>query len=774
MAILRDTYLRYLTDTIDQQQHKTKQHVDTSRALLSNNRNASGFSAKLKELIFTQQIQSAEGGYVTDLNGNQLLDITMGFGVHLFGHKVTWLEQAMQNQLEAGYALGPLYPHTAQVAELLHNMTGLPRFAFYNSGTEAVMVAMRLARAVSGKNHIVIFEGAYHGTHETVLVHRHQKTTHIARSDVPGVPQAFLDYTYQCHYGDPASIDFIAEHADNIAAVLIEPVQSRHPKRCSPEFLQQLRNVTQEQNIALVFDEVITGFRAHNGGAAQLFGIQPDMATYGKVLGGGLPIGVVGGHDRYLDYVDGGQWQFGDDSAPTSKTTFVAGTFCHHPLSMATAKATLEHLQTQDGQVQRELTARTQAFCDELNQFFTEQQLNIRLTHFASLFRFLLKGHARLLFYALLKQGVYVWEGRNCFFATAHSDQDIAKLKQTIQHCCYELLAADILFRQPQNETSAQLIQAGFVHTAITLGAALNPEWLTLAARYVVNHVATINAWPFAQSLQIIQHDYADDLNAAIDDALHSHDNHTVLNLAILTNAKQTQTLYLAANRAYCDGWSLTMLAAEIDKAYQAIAQHQPLPRCRLQAHSDFAQWLPSTSRPATPVAATHTTHCLFAELTYQPTANGTLFTDLLSQFAETLPNKEPIHVPVAGQLLARKLRAIGHCGIHLPIEDQQSINEQLAEAKTTFAQHYSQTKPNGHHDNPHWLFNLDVMPKLPFAQQQAHLQPFIEKVGWYPLMCNVTQLANNQLLIMYKYSTEHFSTKQAQQMLDAYVAKLQ
>ena len=150
-------------------------------------------------------------------------------------------------------------------------------------------------------------------------------------------------------YGTPESLEIIRARADELAAVLVEPVQSRRPDFQPREFLHELREITREAGALLIFDEVVTGFRAHPGGAQALFGVQADLATYGKVVGGGFPIGVIAGKRDYMDALDGGHWQYGDDSVPTVGVTYFAGTFVRHPLALAAAKAVLRAPEGSDG-----------------------------------------------------------------------------------------------------------------------------------------------------------------------------------------------------------------------------------------------------------------------------------------------------------------------------------------------------------------------------------------------------------------------------------------
>ena len=240
-------------------------------------------------------------------------------------------------------------------------------------------------------------------------------------------------------YGDPKSIDILQAHAHELAAVLVEPVQSRRPDLQPKEFLQQLRQLTAAAGIALIFDEVLVGFRIHPGGAQAWFGIEADIVTYGKIIGGGTPIGVVAGKAIYMDGIDGGLWNYGDTSYPQAEKTFFAGTFNKNHMGMAVARAVLKHLKNQGPALQQQLNQRTLQLATTLNTYFELEDVPIRIVHFGSLFRFAFSGNLDLLFYHLLSKGVYIWEGRTCFLSTAHTDEDIDYVIQAIKDSVEEL-----------------------------------------------------------------------------------------------------------------------------------------------------------------------------------------------------------------------------------------------------------------------------------------------------------------------------------------------
>lgn len=438
---LTDVQKKYLEELIANFCEKTKgskNNIQKYRNVYANNRNIAGFRMILKEMVYQLVSTTAKGAYIWDVDGNKYIDLTMGFGVTLFGHNPEFVVKALQEELANGFSLGPMSAMAGTVAEKICKMTGVERVAFYNSGTEADMVACRVARAVSGKKKIVIFAGSYHGTFDGILGLpgvEPEETIPLA----PGVMESMVEDLYVLDYGTEASLNFIEEHSDEIAGVLVETVQSRRPDFTPKEFIQKLRKITQENGCALIFDEVITGFRIMNGGAQKWYGVQADIVTYGKVIGGGMPIGIVAGKAEYMDSVDGGFWSFGDRSYPPREEirTFVAGTFCHHPMAMAAANAVLNKLESED--VQKELNNRTRQFVCEMNQYFKEEEIPIKMVNFGSLFRFVLQGDLELFFYLLIYKGIYVWEGRNCFFSTAHTEDDIRRIADIIKESVQEM-----------------------------------------------------------------------------------------------------------------------------------------------------------------------------------------------------------------------------------------------------------------------------------------------------------------------------------------------
>jgi iturin family lipopeptide synthetase A len=437
-----------MIEQLAQKNQLSRKHTEEYRSYFALNRNAAGFSQATKELTYTLVCDRAEGPYVYDLDGEKYIDLTMGFGSILFGHNHAPIREAIQEQMLRSWSVGPISPLAGKLAQRICAVTGVERVGFFNSGTEAVMVALRIAKAITQKKYFVFFQKSYHGTFDTLLTFKSDRQTHLGVETVPGVTQSILNESYLFDYGSAESLAFIEAHKHEIAGVLVEPVQSRAPGFQPREYLQELRRITAANNIALIFDEVITGFRIGLGGAQAHFDIAADIVTYGKVIGGGLPIGIVAGQARFLDALDGGQWRFGDDSQPQTKATFVAGTFCHHPLAMAASLKTLDLLSQGEGELLRKLNQTTADFCARLNRFFQENGYRYAVDHFGSLFRFRTPGRHKMLFYQLLLNGVYVWEGRNCFLSPAHDAAVLASLEEKIRLSCAQLVEQGIIKRK--------------------------------------------------------------------------------------------------------------------------------------------------------------------------------------------------------------------------------------------------------------------------------------------------------------------------------------
>ncbi len=450
-------HIQSLIDLYTSKTPKSKQYTQQHRAHLADPRAVSGFRSAWKEMVYPLVTNRSKGSKLWDLDGNEYVDIVNGFGAIMFGHSPEFVTEAVLEQIKLGVEIGPQSDTAGEVAAMICELTGMERAAFCNTGSEAVMAALRVARTVTARDKIVYFTGDYHGTFDEVLL---RVTPHGPVPIAPGITHASAEGVAILEYGSQAALDYIRTNGDEIAAVLVEPVQSRHPELQPREFLHELRKITEQNGTALIFDEVVTGFRVALGGAQEYYGVRADLATYGKVIGGGYPIGVVAGKALYLDALDGGTWQYGDDSAPEAGMTFFAGTFVRHPLAMAAAKSVLHFLKDAGPSLQQELARKVAKAASEVETVFNQAGLSVGVHPCGAWFTFSMPADARfgsLLYYHMRARGVHIQEGFPCFFTTAHSDQDFARVVEAFRESLDQLRKDGML---PATTTSPVAAQA--------------------------------------------------------------------------------------------------------------------------------------------------------------------------------------------------------------------------------------------------------------------------------------------------------------------------
>jgi natural product biosynthesis luciferase-like monooxygenase protein len=427
---------------------RSKAYTARHRAHFADPRTISGFRQAWKEMVYPPVVKHSKGSRFWDLDGNEWVDFTMGFGTNLWGHNPDFLARAHRNQISHGVEVGPQSPLAGKVAALMCELTGHERAAFCSTGSEAVLAAIRLARTITGRTKIATTSG-YHGINDEVLVRAgFVDGKRVPQPIAPGIPEHSVSEVLVLDYGTDESLELLRAHAHELAAVLIEPVQSRKPDLVPVEFLREVRKITEASSTALIFDEMITGFRTHLGGTQALWGIKADMATYGKIIGGGMPCGVLCGKAMYLDALDGGDWKYGDDSGPETGVTFFAGTFVRHPIAIRGALSVLVRLKRESPALQDTLAARTDALAHELNSFFEREQVPMRMTWFRSMIYFVFQQEFKfssLLFFHLRLKGLHIWEGRPVFLSTAHSDDDVAFIIRTFKESIAELRAGGFL-----------------------------------------------------------------------------------------------------------------------------------------------------------------------------------------------------------------------------------------------------------------------------------------------------------------------------------------
>ncbi len=446
-----DTFIKAYTSKTSKSKAYTQEH----RSYMADPRVVSGFKPYTKEMVYSIVIRKSDGCYLWDIDGNQYVDALNGFGSNFLGYQAPVLKAALKHQVDEGYEIGPQHELSGEVARLICELTDSERAGLCNTGSEAVLGAMRIARTVNNKPLIVAFTGAYHGINDEALVRgTHKLKTYPAAS---GILKDNVQNILVLDYGEESALEIIKERSGDIAGVLIEAVQSRRPEFQPIEFLKKLRTVTEENDIALIFDEVITGFRCHPGGAQALWGIKADIATYGKVVGGGLSIGVIAGKAKFLDALDGGYWQYGDDSKPEVGITYFAGTFVRHPLVLATAKASLQYIKEQGPALQAGLNEKTSKLADTLNLIAKKYRVPAFIAHFSSLWRVKFTEeypYYELLFAVMRNKGIHIWDGFSCFLTAAHTGDDLKKIATVFEDSIAELCRAGFI---PQKSYDSEM-----------------------------------------------------------------------------------------------------------------------------------------------------------------------------------------------------------------------------------------------------------------------------------------------------------------------------
>jgi glutamate-1-semialdehyde 2,1-aminomutase len=291
-------------------------------------------------------IARGHGPFVWDVDDNRYIDFVGAFGPLILGHAHPAVVEAMRSAVEAGGSFGATNPAEIRLAELIRSrMPSIERVRFVNSGTEAAMSALRVARAATGRDLVIKFDGGYHGHADSLLVDAGSGVATLSIPGSAGVPASVAAQTLVANYNDLDSVAALLDaHPARVAAVIVEPVAANMGVVApAPDFLAGLRRLTDLAGTLLIFDEVITGFRVAPGGAQELFGVRPDLTILGKIIGGGLPVGAYGGRADLLDLV-----------APAGPV-YQAGTLSGHPVVMAAGEATLLQL-TDD--VYRRLEAR--------------------------------------------------------------------------------------------------------------------------------------------------------------------------------------------------------------------------------------------------------------------------------------------------------------------------------------------------------------------------------------------------------------------------------
>jgi glutamate-1-semialdehyde 2,1-aminomutase len=320
-------------------------------------------------------IKSAKGAYLYDEDGNQYIDYINSWGPMIMGHAYEPVAIALKEQIEFSLSFGAPTELEILMAELMKDMVpGLELVRMVNSGTEACMSALRLARGYTGRNKVIKFNGCYHGHADSFLVSAGSGVATLNIQSVPGITAVVAQDTLTAPYNDLAAVRALVEkYKDQVAAIIIEPVAGN--MGCIPpfpDFLIGLRHICDEQNILLIFDEVMTGFRLAAGGAQELFGIKADIVTFGKIIGAGLPVGAYGGRREIMEHI-----------AP-SGNIYQAGTLSGNPLAMRAGYTLLKILKEQPG-IYDQLEKNTASLAAGLLSVFEDAGQEVRINRAGSM-----------------------------------------------------------------------------------------------------------------------------------------------------------------------------------------------------------------------------------------------------------------------------------------------------------------------------------------------------------------------------------------------------
>ncbi|MFT6051437.1 MAG: glutamate-1-semialdehyde 2,1-aminomutase [Halioglobus sp.] len=379
-------------------------------------------------------IDRANGAYIYDTQDKRYIDYVLSWGPMIMGHNHPGVREAVIKQAEKGLSFGAPTELETQLAErLCHIMPGMDMVRMVNSGTEATMSAIRLARGFTGRDNIVKFEGCYHGHSDSLLIKAGSGALTMGVPSSPGVPAALADHTMTLTYNDSDGVrKAFAKHGDKIACIIVEPVAGN--MNCippAPGFLQTLREVCDQSGALLILDEVMTGFRFGLAGAQGYYGVEADITTLGKIIGGGMPVGAFGGKREIMSAI-----------APLGPV-YQAGTLSGNPIAMTAGLATLDII-SETG-FYEPIFARTEQLCNGLRDAAAKAGVAFTTNHAGTMFGGFFTDATSVsnydevmacdtdkfnrFFHAMLEQGVYLAPAayEAGFMSSAHTDLDIEK-----------------------------------------------------------------------------------------------------------------------------------------------------------------------------------------------------------------------------------------------------------------------------------------------------------------------------------------------------------
>jgi amino acid adenylation domain-containing protein len=615
-------FLDEFTSRYNQKTRLSKEYAQEHRSYMADPRVVSGFKPFTKEIVYPIVVNKSKGCRMWDVDGNEYVDALNGFGSNFLGYQPDIITRALHRQIENGYELGPQHELAGRVCKLICSFTGFDRAALCNTGSEAVLGAMRIARTVTGRSLIVVFSGSYHGIIDEVIVRATKEGKSIPAA--PGIMPEGVQNMLVLDYGTEETLEIIRKRSHELAAVLVEPVQSRRPEFQPVEFLRDLRKITLSSGTALIFDEVITGFRMHPGGTQSMFDIQADLGIYGKIIAGGLPIGVIAGKKLYMDALDGGFWEYGNTSIPESGVTYFAGTFVRHPLALAASLATLEYMKAEGPELQSALNEKTGRMADELNLICIKKGIPVFVAQFGSLWKIKFREdipYGELLFTLMREKGIHIWDGFPCFLTTAHQAADVNRIVEIFEESVGELMESGFMrsssgFQlvpavEPQLEIWISCILGGDdanrsynESVSLRFKGRFNPGTMERALKEIVHRHEALRSTCTEDGKQICVYDEMplilrrEDLSSRTgseqeqflsgfteQNALDVFDlvKGPLFRTALFKLQEEEYYLVITAHHIVCDGWSLGIILQDLGKYYSAFIKNtvpelQPAP----------------------------------------------------------------------------------------------------------------------------------------------------------------------------------------------------
>ena len=380
----------------------------------------------------------AKGCHLYDVDGNRFIDYVGSWGPMILGHSANVTQKSILTQLEKATSFGAPTLIEIELAEkIIELVPSIEKVRMMNSGTEATMTAIRLARGFTGRDIVVKFEGCYHGHADVLLAKAGSGVLTLGIPDTPGIPESVTRNTIVLPFNDIEAVkETFSNHADQIAAVIVEPVAGN--MGCippAPGYLETLREITERDGSLLIFDEVMTGFRLSKGGAQEVYRIKPDLTALGKIIGGGLPVGALGGSSQIMEHL-----------APLGPV-YQAGTLSGNPLAMSAGYSVLNQL---EDKMYQDLKETTENFCLGLREIFETYSCKVSINYVCGMFSIFFgvdsaanfdevnnsdtEKYSRF-FYSMLNRGIYLAPSpyELAFLSTAHTQEILSETLKAVE-----------------------------------------------------------------------------------------------------------------------------------------------------------------------------------------------------------------------------------------------------------------------------------------------------------------------------------------------------